>query len=110
MNALQYWNVKANQIAYPILYLVYLSIGYIPPTNAGSERDFSVLARLLKPLTKGPLNIVTVERRTFLMLNSHLWDVLPERKDEEFLINLLAECKLCDPRDFQDEDSDEEDI
>ena len=66
-------------------------------------------AHLLKPLTKGSFSIVTVERRTFLMLNSHLWHVLPQRK-EEIIEGFMAECELIDPRDFMDEESDEEDL
>ena len=44
------------------------------------------------------------------MLNYHLWHVLPQRKDEKLIEGLMAECELIDPRDFMDEESDEEDL
>ena len=43
--------------------------GYVPHSNAGSERDFSVLARLLTPLGKSILSPEIVENRKLLMLN-----------------------------------------
>ena len=91
---LDFWTSDQAASLYPHLHYVFPHLVVIEQSNAGCERDFSVLARLLTPLRKGRMKMQTVERKMFLSLNQDYWHPLPDRQEEKIVQDALARFKV----------------
>lgn len=87
---------KILRTEYPIMRAFFSNhVCFIEHSNAGSERDFSPLARLLSPLRKGKMKMHTAERKMMLLLNADLWHPLPHRMEEELVTRMMEQVKLA---------------
>lgn len=98
-----FWSSAEAARDFPLLTLVFFFLVITEHSNAGCERDFSELARLLTPLRRGRMHVRTVERKMILLLNRKDWHPLPERREERIVQELMTQAGAADWVDSEEE-------